>query len=80
MTEIFSAGTRHSGRHVFRAAAPAASIMSRKMPAARESRATSYFDHGPKGGMSLLGLSGKAGARFSKNDLMPSCASAPAAR
>ena len=39
-----------------------------------------YFAHGPNGGMSLLGLSGKAGGRFSKNDLMPSCASAPAAR
>ena len=38
-----------------------------------------YFAHGPKGGMSLLGFSGKFGARFSKNDLMPSCASAPAA-
>src|SRR4029077_16084485 len=36
--------------------------------------------HGPKGGMSLLGFRGKLGARFSKNDLMPSCASAPAAR
>src|SRR5204862_7763479 len=36
--------------------------------------------HGPKGGMSFDGLSGKAGGRFSKNDLMPSCASAPAAR
>src|SRR5689334_10719822 len=39
-----------------------------------------YSAHGPKGGMSLDGLSGKSGARFSKNDLMPSWASAPAAR
>ena len=38
------------------------------------------YAHGPKGGMSLLGFSEKIGARFSKNDLMPSCASAPAAR
>lgn len=42
--------------------------------------AYAYFAHGPKGGMSRLGLSGKFGGRFSKKDLMPSCASAPAAR
>ena len=48
--------------------------------AGRPRSAYDYVAHGPNGGMSLLGLSGKAGARFSKNDFMPSWASAPAAR
>src|SRR5262249_28297160 len=39
-----------------------------------------YLDQGPKGGMSLEGFRGKTGARFSRNDLMPSWASAAAAR
>ena len=53
---------------------------ARRLPGAAPRGRLSYSAHGPNGGMSFEGLSGKAGGRFSKNDLMPSCASAPAAR